>query len=150
VKTFKEILDELQAEIETLTKARAVTVCTYEDLLIKVSENKNAYMHVFIVYDLKAITLKEWTQDIPLTLIICDKLRANDENKIYIHSNSLSLSIEVVKLLRTWTYANNYDGINDVTTDVWTEDEADSLLAGTKLEINLIANIGGYCEIITE
>jgi len=146
--TTKEILESLDAEISGLTKAEEVTVCTYEDLLIRVSENKNKYMHVFIVYDLKQGILKEWSQELALTLVICDKLSADKSNKLAIHSNTYSLAVEVVKKLRTWGATNCYDGIDNVPVDIWTEDESDSLLAGVKLELTLIGEIGGYCDII--
>mgnify|MGYP000433319403 CR=1 FL=1 len=146
--TTKEILDQLDAEIMELEKAVEVTICTYEDLLIRVSENRNKYMHVFIVYDLRQGTLGEWSQDLALSLVICDKMKADKTNKLAIHSNSQSLGIEIVKKLRTWGARNGYEGINAVPVDFWTEDESDSLLAGIKLELTLTGEIGGYCDII--
>jgi len=148
--TTKEILDSVDAEISGLEKAKGVTVCTYEDLLIRVSENKNEYMHVYIAYDLKQAVLKEWSQELPLTLVICDKLQADKSNKLAIHSNTYSLAVEIVKKLRTWGATNSYDGIDNVPLDIWTEDESDSLLAGVKIEVTLIGEIGGYCDIIEE
>lgn len=126
-----------------------MTVCTYEDLLIRVSEKKNQYFGLFIVYDLRQINLGEWSQTIPFTLIICDKLKANQQNEIFIHSNTLSIAVDLVKMLRTYCIKNDLDGLNDVVADIWTEDQSDSLLAGTKIDFTMIADIGGYCDYPT-
>ena len=148
--TLNELLNELRAKILTLTNCRASTICTYENLLLRIAESHNEYMHVFIVYDLKSVLLREWSTELPLTLVICDKLQAKKTNEINVHSNTLSLSIEVIKILRQWAQVNGWDGINDTPTDVWTEDEGDALLGGVKLDIIIKGNIGGYCDIITD
>ena len=148
--TTKEILDQLNGLISQLTKCEEVTICTYEDLLVRVTENKNKYMGVFIVYDLRQFTIKEWSQELALTFIICDKLSADKKNKLNIHSNTYSLAIEITKIVRVWAQNNGYDGLENITVDIWTEDESDSLLAGSKMDLTLIGEIGGYCEIIEE
>lgn len=149
MKTLREVLDEIETRLEALEFCEGATVCTYEDMLIRVTDqaNKNDYLHVFILYDLRQITIREWSTEIPLTLVVADKLRANQDNKIHIHSNATSLAIEVCKTLRTWAKEEGYDGITDVPVDIWTEDEADSLLAGAKLDVTIITEIGGYCNI---
>ena len=150
MKTIREILEQLQARILTLEFCEGATVCTYEDLLIRITDqaNKNQYLHVFVLYDLRQATIREWSTELPLTLVIADKLRANQDNKIHAHSNAFSLAVELSKLLRTWAKEEGYDGINDVPVDIWTEDEGDGLLAGAKMEITIITEIGGYCDIV--
>jgi len=146
--TLNEVLELIKAEILTLSNCKDVSICTYENLLIRASESKNKYMHVFLVYDLRAVALGEWSQELPLTIVVADKLRANKENELFVHSNTLSLSIEIVKLLRAWAQRNGWDGIDQTLADIWTEDEADALLGGTKFDILLKGNIGGYCDIM--
>ena len=148
--TLKEILDELTQVITDQSIVFKTTVVTLDDLLIKVSENKNDYFGAFIVYDQNRITLGEWSTTLPLTIIFADKLRPNRENEIYIHSNTLSLAVDVVKILRTWCKDKGIDGLNGVSLDLWSEDEADSLLSGSKIDFNLIIDIGGYCDYPTD
>jgi hypothetical protein len=143
---LKELTDEIKIQCESHPNIKQVSICTYEDLLIKVSERKNEYFGIFIVYDLRQIQVGEWSQTFPFTIIIADKLKANQNNEIFIHSNTLSIGIDIVKILRNWCKENAYDGLNDVIADVWTEDESDSLLAGTKLEFTMNVDIGGYCD----
>jgi hypothetical protein len=146
--SLKELTDELRDLIQTQTLIFETTVTTYEDLLIRISEKKNEYFGAFLVYDLRQIILGEWSQTIPFTLIFADKLKSDDSNEIFIHSNTTSIAIDVVKMLRTWCKDKGIDGVNNVNLDIWTESESDSLLAGTKIEFNLILDIGGYCDII--
>ncbi|MHC4648301.1 MAG: hypothetical protein ACYTBJ_22815 [Planctomycetota bacterium] len=149
--TLVELLNQLKTVIESESAyTRLVTICTYENLLVRVSENKNEYPHVFIVYDLRQVTVGEWSTTLPLTVVIADKLRANKDNEIYVHSNTLSLGVDICKILRNWARDNGLDGVDNVALDVWTEDEADSLLGGTKLDFTLTTNIGGYCDYIQE
>lgn len=147
MKALREILNEIRDEVLTLKFCKGSTICTYEDLLIRVSENKNEYLHVYIVYDLAQVTALERSQEIPFKFIVCDKLRTNADNKLHIHSNAASLSIEIMKVLSIWA-DNNLDEIKrPVGIDLWTDLEADALLAGTTFDLTLITNIGGYCEV---
>jgi hypothetical protein len=146
--SLKELTDDLKALIDTQSLIEETTVTTYEDLLIRVSENKNEYFGAFLVYDLRQISLGEWSQTIPFTLIIADKLKADKTNEIFIHSNTTSIAIDLVKILRTWCEENGIDGVDNVTLDIWTESESDSRLAGAKIDFLLTLDIGGYCDII--
>jgi hypothetical protein len=148
--TLKEILDNLTEVITDQTLVKKTTVVTLDDLLIKVSENKNEYFGAFLVYDQRQITLGEWSTTIPFTLVLADKLRPNRENEVFIHSNTLSLAVDVVKVLRTWCKEKGIDGLDNVTLDLWSEDESDSLLSGSKIDFNLILDIGGYCDYPTD
>ena len=147
--TLKELIDKMTSEIDSHPLIKDVTACTYQDLLVRVSEKKNEYYGVFIVYDLRQIALGEWRQSIPFTLIVADKLKTNRENEIFIHSNTLSLAIDIVKILRNFCQPNDLDGLSDVVVDIWTEDESDSLLAGTKIDFTLEVDLGGYCDYPT-
>jgi hypothetical protein len=146
--SLKELTDDLKALIDTQSLIEETTVTTYEDLLIRVSENKNEYFGAFLVYDLRQTSLGEWSQTIPFTLIIADKLKADKTNEIFIHSNTTSIAIDLVKILRTWCEENGIDGVDNVTLDIWTESESDSRLAGAKIDFLLTLDIGGYCDII--
>jgi len=150
MKTIREILNEVRDEVLKLTFAKDATICTYEDLLIRVTENKNEYLHVFIVYDLSQITALERSQEIPFKFVVCDKLRTNQDNKLHIHSNATSLSIEILKILTTWADKDLCEIKRPVGIDIWTDQEADALLAGTTFDLTLITEIGGYCEISKE
>lgn len=145
--TLKELTDQLRDLILDHALIKEVSVCTYDDLLIKVSENKNEYFGAFIVYDLRQAQLLEWSTILPLTIVFADKLRPNRENEVFIHSNTFSIAVDVVKLIRDFARDNGLDGLDQVTLDIWSEDEADSLLAGTKIDFTMNLNIGGYCDV---
>jgi hypothetical protein len=145
--TLKELTDKLKDLLLTHAKLKDVNVCTYDDLLIKVSENKNEYFGAFIVYDLRQIQLLEWSTVIPLTIIFADKLRPNRENEIFIHSDTVSIAVDSVKMIRDYCRDNGLDGLDQVTLDIWSEDESDSRLAGSKIDFLMNLNIGGYCDV---
>tara|TARA_R110000787_G_scaffold74970_4_gene166291 strand:- start:542 stop:988 length:447 start_codon:yes stop_codon:yes gene_type:complete len=144
-----ELLDEVKVILDSVPKIKETTICTMEDMLIKVSEKKNMYMGAFVVYDQNNITVGEYSVTIPLSLFLVDKLRANMDNKIFIHSNTLSASIDSISLLRVRINELGYDGLNDCVLDVWTEQFTDALLAGTKLDFTIQTDLKGFCDILT-
>ena len=147
MRTLREILNEIRDQVLTLQFCQGATITTYEDLLIRVTENKNEYLHVYIVYDLAQLSALERSQELPFKFVVCDKLRTNQDNKIHIHSNAASLSIEILKILTTWADTNLDEIKRPVGIDIWTDQEADALLAGTTFDLTIITNIGGYCDV---
>ncbi len=144
-----ELLDEVKSTVDSVPKIKETTVCTMEDMIIRVSEQKNKYIGAFIIYDQKSIVIGESSITIPLALFFVDKLRTNMENKIFVHSDTLSASIDTISLLRARITELGYDGLNDCFSEVWTEEFTDSLLAGTKLDFTITADLKGFCDIIT-
>lgn len=144
-----EILDNIKTTVNEVPVITEVTICTMEDMIIKVSEKKNKYIGAFVVYDQNNINTGEYSITVPISIIIADKLRTNDNNKVYVHSNTLSASVDCVSLLRVRLQAKGIDGLNNVTQELWSEQFSDSLLAGTKLNFSIQADLKGFCDILT-
>tara|TARA_R110002153_G_scaffold189041_1_gene341877 strand:+ start:9444 stop:9887 length:444 start_codon:yes stop_codon:yes gene_type:complete len=143
-----EILDTIETCVDTVPTVKESTVCTMEDMIIRVSEKKNRYIGAFIIYDQNQIRTGESSVTIPITIVFADKLRTNDNNKKYIHSNTLSTSIDAISLLRVKINEIGCDGLNDCVQELWTEQFSDALLAGTKLDFTIQANLNGFCDIL--
>lgn len=143
-----EILDTIKTVTDGHPNIKESTICTMEDLITDVSEKKNKYVGAFIVYDINNVPIGEYSVTVPISIIFADKLRTNDGNKAFIHSNTLSISIDIVSLLRIKIKQIGADGLNDCVADIWTEQFADSLLAGTKLDFTIQTDLGGFCDIL--
>ncbi len=145
-----ELLEGMKEVLEGQDNINNVTILEYQDYLIRASENKNTYIHAAIVYDLEKIPFGEWTQKVPLSIIYSDKVRTNDSNKLYIHSNTLSCATESTQLLRNYFAKQGCEGLlpGETNADIWTHKFGDALLAGTKLDFNVVASLGGFCDII--
>lgn len=143
-----ELLDAVESCVESVPSVNETTVCTMEDMLIRVTEKRNQYVGAFIIYDQRNFITGEWTITVPLTIVFADKLRTSDNNKKFIHSNTLSASIDSISLLRLKIKELGCDGLNDCTQEIWTEQFSDGLLAGTKLEFTIQADLKGFCDLI--
>ena len=142
-----EVLNNIESVVEQHPLVKKVSVVTSEDLIINVSDNKNEYFHAHIVYDMKPYPVGEWQLQLPFSIIVSDKLRANDDNKIYIHSNTMSICIDLISTIRGCLNQWGYDGLDKPQLELWTERFSDSLLAGTKLDFLLVSDLGGWCDI---
>lgn len=142
-----DVLNKIQEVAEGLDSIKKATIMTTEDLIISVSENKNEYFHAMIVYDMKPYPVGEYSLQIPISIIIADKLRTNDDNKIFAHSNTMSIAIDLISVIRGCLNEWGYDGMDKPQIELWTEKYSDALLAGSKLDFLLISDLGGWCDI---
>lgn len=145
-----ELLEGMEEVLIGHDQIKQTTICTLDDVVTKLSESKNKYIHAMIVYDQQKIKLGEWTQGLPLSLIFSDKMKADESNKLHIHSNTLSASVELTHLLRQWLSKNQCEGLLPEATDgdLWSDQYGDGLYAGLKLDFKITAGLGGFCEIL--
>ena len=151
INTYGNVCD--LSPIVNLLKKRKITLLEdCAESLGSTYKNKNsgtfADIAIYSFQATKTITTGEYSVTVPLTIVFADKLRTNDNNKIFIHSNTLSSSIDSVSLLRLKIQELGCDGLDNVTQELWTEQFSDGLLAGTKLEFSIQADLGGFCDII--
>ena len=142
-----EVLEKIQVVVQDHPMIQMATICTSEDLIIQVTENKNKYFHASIVYDMKPYPVGEYTVQLPFSIIISDKLRTNDNNKLFIHSNTQSICIDLISIIRGCLNSWGYDGMDNPIIELWTEKFSDALLAGAKLDFMLVSDLGGWCDI---
>lgn len=143
-----ELLTSMKETISNHEVVKRTTITTMEDLLIKVSEQKNEYFHVFIAYDNDTISVGQNTFDFPMSIIIADKLKADDSNKLYAHSNTLSIALELIVMLRECLFEKyNFEAMETPTIEIWTEKYSDSLIAGTKIDFSIELDMIGFCDL---
>jgi hypothetical protein len=142
-----EVLENIKGVAIQHPNIKKVSIVTTEDLITNISDSKNEYFHAHIVYDMKPYPVGEFAIQLPFSIIISDKLRTNDDNKIFIHSNTMSIAIDLISMIRSCLNDWGYDGLDKPQIELWTDQFSDSLLAGTKLEFLLVSDLGGWCDI---
>lgn len=145
-----EMLEGIETVIKGHDMINATSICTLEDIVTEVSGSKNEYIHALIVYDTNKVKLGERSQVIPVSVIFSDKLKADQSNKLHVHSNTLSACVEVVLLLRNYLDEIECEGLdpNNTFTDIWTDQFGDALLAGNKVDFTVTGSLGGFCELL--
>ena len=142
-----EVLEKIQNTTQNHPLIKKASISTTEDLLIQVSDSKNVYFHAFIVYDMRPYPVWEYALQLPFSIIIADKMRTNDDNKVFIHSNTMSIAIDLISIIRGCLNSWGYDGMDNPAIELWTEKYSDALLAGCKLDFLLVSDLGGWCDI---